>query len=98
MVNHNPLPPPRLVGEVLRTVRLPDDLVAALSDRFRVTKEDGRLLSVEKRSGQGVHFFLNHLDYMVDPVPGFERVVLLQVKPDGTVHVLQSMFSVPVDL
>ena len=45
-----------------------------------------------------MHSFLAHLASGVDPVPGFERVGILQVNPDGTVHVLHFMFSVPVDL
>ena len=63
-----------------------------------MTKEDGGPLSQEKRSCRGVHSFLARLASRVDPVPGFERVGLLQVDLDGTVHVLPSMFSVPVDL
>ena len=98
MVNLDPPPPPRSVGEVLGTGQLPDNLVAALSDRFRVTKEDDRPLSPEKRYGRGVHYFLANLASRVDPVPGFDRVGLLQVNPDGMVHILHSMFSVPVDL
>ena len=98
MVDLDPPTSPWLVGEVLRTGRLPGDIVAALSARFRVTKEEGGLLSPEKRSRWGVHYFLAHLVSGVDPVPSFERVELLQVDPDGTVHVLPSMFSVPVNL
>ena len=69
-----------------------------MSDRFRVAKEDGGPLSRDKRSGRGVHSFLVNLASRVDPVPGFERVVLLQFDPDGTVHFLHSIFSVLVDL
>ena len=101
MVDLDPPPPPRLVEEVLGTVQLPNNLVVALSDRPRVKKEDGGKLSPEKRSGQVVHSFLAHLAHLAsgaDPIPGFERVRLLQVDPDGLVHVLHSMFSVPVDL
>ena len=98
MFNLNPPPLPRLVGEVLGTGQLPDNLVAALLARFRVTKEDGGPLSPEKRYGRGVYSFLAHVASGVDPVPNFERVGILQVNPDGTVHVLHSMFSVPVKL
>ena len=101
MVDLDPPPPPRLVEEVLGTIQLPNNLVVALSDRPRVKKEDGGKLSPEKRSGQVVHSFLAHLAHLAsgaDPIPGFERVRLLQVDPDGTVYVLHSMFSVPVDL
>ena len=57
-------------------------------------KDDGGLLSPEKWSGRGVHSFLSHLASGMDPVPGFERVGILQVDPDVTVHILHSMFSV----
>ena len=53
---------------------------------------------MEKRSGRGFHSFLDHLDSMVDPVPGFKRVALVQVYHDRMVHLLYSMFSVPVGL
>ena len=74
------------------------DLVEALLAWFRVTREDGGSLSIEKRSGRGVHSFLAYLASGVDPVPGFERVVLLQVDLDGTVHLLHLLFSVPAGL
>ena len=67
-------------------------------DRFRVTKEYGGALSPLKRCGQGVHFFPYHLASRVDTVFGFDWVGILQVDPDGKVHFLHSMFSVPVDL
>ena len=83
---------------MLRNVRLPNNIVMALSTRFQVKKEDGRPLSPEKRSGRVLHSFLAHLASGLDPVPSFEQMGLLQVDPDGTVYVLFSMFSVPVDL
>ena len=98
MVGLDPPPPPRSVGEVLGTGQMPGDLVAASLVRFQLTKEDDGLLSLKKRSGRGVESFLAHLASGVDPVPGFERVGLLQVEPDGMVHVLHSMLSVPVDI
>ena len=98
MVDLEPPPPPRLVGEVPGTGRLLDNLVAELSNRFQVMKENGGPLSPEKRSNRGVYSFLSHLASRVYPVPGFEWVVLLQVDPDGIVHVLHSLLSVPVDL
>ena len=61
-------------------------------------KEDGGPLSPEKRSGWRVHSFLAHLASGLDPVPYFERVALLQVDPDLTVHLPHSLFSVPVGL
>ena len=77
---------------------MPDNFVAALSAWFRVMKADGGPLSADKRSRQGFHSFLAHLASRVDPVPRLEGVVLLQVDPDETVHVLNSLFSVPVDM
>ena len=98
MVNLNPPLTPQLVGEVLGTKRLPGNIVAALSDQLQVTKEVGGPMPPEKRYVRGVHYFLADLVSGVDPVPSFERVELLQVDPDGTVQVLPSMFSVPVNL
>ena len=98
MVEPDPPRPPRSVGEVLGSGRFPDDLVNALSARFRVVREDSGSLTTEKRSDRGVHAFLVHLASRVDPVPGFEQVALLQVDPDGMVHLLHLLFSVPVGL
>ena len=77
MVEPDPPRPPQLVGEVLRTGRIPDNIVEALLARSWITREDGGLLSMEKRSGRGVHYFLAHLDSRVDPVTCFKWVVLL---------------------
>ena len=96
MGDPKPLRLPRLVGEVLRTGQLPDDLVGALEDRFRVTVEEGGYLSSEILTGRGLHAFLGHLASGVEPYPGLERLYLLGVDREGTVHVLHSFFSVPV--
>ena len=48
-----------------------------------------------KRSSRGLHAFFSHLAFGVNPVPGFEWVALLQVNPDRTVHLLNSLFSIP---
>ena len=42
--------------------------------------------------------FLTNLASREDPFPGFERMWLLQLDPDVTVHILHSMLSVPVNL
>ena len=42
--------------------------------------------------------FLAHLASGVDPVPSVERVGLLQIDLDETVHILHSMSSVLFDL
>ena len=83
---------------MLGTSRLLENLVEALLEQFRVTREDGGLLLTEKWSIRGVHSSLAHLASGVDPVPGFEWVVLLPVEPDGTVHFLHSLFSVQAGL
>ena len=56
----------------------------------------GGALSLEIRPGQGLHSLLGHITSGVDQAPGLERLALLCVIRDGTVHVLQSYFSVPV--
>ena len=84
----DPLCPPRLVGEVLGTVRIPDELVDALLAWFRVTWDDGGLLSAEIRSGRGLHALLRHITSGVEPVSGLERLALLGIYPDVTVHIM----------
>ena len=91
-----PPKPPQLVGGVLRTGRLPDNLVGALLARFRVTGEEGGGLYSEIRSGIGIYTLLWNLDSKVDPAPGMEHLALLGVDRDGRVHVLHSFFSIPV--
>ena len=98
MVNLGPPPSPRLVGGVLGTGWLPDNISVGFSARFRVTKEDGRPLSPGNLSGRVVHSFLARLASGPDPVPGFGRVVLLQVDLEGTVQLLHSLLSVSVGL
>ena len=60
----------------------------ALLSWFGVTQENGWLLSDELRSGRGLHAFLGHLNSGVDPSPGQERLELLGVDRDETVHTL----------
>ena len=48
------------------------------------------------RSGQGLHAVFGHLDYMVNPDPGMERIAFLGVYQDIMVRVLHSFFSVQV--
>ena len=98
MVDPEPPQTPRLVGEVIRTVQHPDDLVEALFRQFRVTRDDGRSLLTEKRYGCGVHSFLTHFASRVEPVLGFNQVALLQVHPNVTVHLLHLLSSVLVNL
>ena len=89
---------PRSVGEVFRTDRLPNDLVRALSTRFKVTREDVGTLSSKHSTSQGLHAFLGYLSSMVDSVLVFDGLTLLGFERDGTVHLLHSLFSVPVSL
>ena len=98
MVDPNP---PRMipsVGEVLRTVRLPDELVEALLGRFQTIQEEGGQPTTERRTGRSLHSFLSHLASWFEPVLGLERLSLLEVDQDLTVHLLHLLFSVPVDL
>ena len=53
--------PPRSVAEVLKTGRLLDNFVGALSARFRVTSLDGTPLLTDLRKGGGLHAFLGRL-------------------------------------
>ena len=46
----------------------------------------------------GLHSFLSHLASGIDPVPGFEKLCLLGVDWEGTVHLMHLLFSIPVDL
>ena len=94
----DPPRPPQSVGEVLGTVRLPNDLVGYLSARLRFTWEDGIGLLLEICSGRGLHAFFRHLASGVDPAPGLERLNLLGGDQDVTVHPLYSFLSVPAGL
>ena len=53
-------------------------------------------MSTYKRYGHGLHSFLSHLASGVDPVPGFDQVTLLQLYPEGMVHLLHVLLSVLV--
>ena len=55
-------------------------------------------MSTEKQAGRGLCYFLAHLVPVVDPIPGLEWIFLLEVKQDGTVHLLHSFLYVLVDL
>ena len=69
--------------ELLGTGQLPNKIVRALLDRFRVTWEDCGGLSLEPCSGKGLCALLGHLTYRVgwSPVSGLELLVLLGVGP-----------------
>ena len=79
-----PTPPPGRRGRGGRCSepsRLPDKIIGAMSDRFRVTREGGRPPYSERRAGRGIHAFLDHLASGADPVPGLECLTLLGVRP-----------------
>ena len=88
--------PPWLVAEVLKTGRLPDSFVRALSARFELTGPDGTPLSTDLQKGGGIHAFLGRLTAEAAPFPGLAELTLLGVDRDGGAHILHSLFSVPV--
>ena len=98
MVNPNPPWLPLSVVEVLGAVCLPDLLVETLSGRFQTVKEDDGPMSTEWRTIRGLHPFLSHFAPRVDPVPRFAGLTLLGIDRDGTVHILQLLFSVSVGM
>ena len=81
---------------MLGTGGLPEDIIRDFSDRFSVTREEGGALSLELRSGRGLYAFLEHLASGMDPAPNLERLALLGVGRDRTVHGLHSFLSVLV--
>ena len=54
--------------------------------------------TLDKRSGRGIHSFLAQVVSGVEPSPGLERVLIIGVYQDETVHLLYLLFSVLVDL
>ena len=98
MVTPSPFHPPRLVGEAPELIRLPDDLIEALSYRFQSRIKEGGYLNAKRRTGQGFHSFLSHLASDIDPIPGSEQICLLVVDQDGTVNLTHLLFYVPVGI
>ena len=88
--------PPWSVVDVLKTGRLPDNFVGAMSARFRLTGPDGTPLSTDLRKGGEAHVFLGRLTAEAAPVLGLAELTLLGVDQDGGAHILHSLFSVPV--
>ena len=85
-----------MVAEVLRTGRLPNNLVGVLSSRLRVTDADGGFLPTELRREGGIHTFLGHLTAEEAPLPGLAGLTLIGVERAEVSHILHSFFSVPV--
>ena len=52
----------------------------------------------DRRSSQGIQYFLIHLASRVDPVPGFEHISLLGFDQEGTVYLLHLLLFVSVGL
>ena len=94
MAESPPPRPPRSVVEALGTGEIPGELSAILAGRFWTVRDDGTALTPEKQSVQGIHCFLASGVH----IPGLERVALIGVNTDGTVHILHSLLSVLVDL
>ena len=84
------------MGEVLGTGRLPDEIVTALSDCFKVTLEEGVGIPLELCSGRGIHAFFGPFASGVELVLGLDYLALLGVDPGGTVLFLHWFFPVPV--
>ena len=57
---------------------------------------DGGYLPTELQKGGGIHAFLGCIMAEAAPVPGLEDIMLLGVDRDGGLHILHSLFSVPV--
>ena len=77
---------------------LPEELAVVLSSRFGVLEEDSGALWTERRSRRLLHALLGRPDSCPDHRPNFERLTLLGVDRDGMVHLIKSLFSVPVGL
>ena len=90
--------PPQLVEEVMVSGTLPEELAVVLSSRFGVLEEDSGALWTERRSRRLLHALLGRPDSCPDHRPNFERLTLLGVDRDGMVHLIKSLFSVPVGL
>ena len=61
-----------------------------------MTKYNCGTLSTEGCSSQGIHSFLDLFASVIDPVLGFSGFSLLDVDWYGAVHLLQSLFYIPI--
>ena len=98
MVNPSPPRLTQLVAEALGTGEIPDEVSTILTARVWTVHKDGAALSLEKRSGRGIHYFRAHLALGVDLIPGLDQMTLFGGDPDRMVYILKSVFSVWVDL
>ena len=89
---------PRLVVEALGTRSIPAKMAAILAAHSRTVRKDGTALTMEERTGRGLHAFLLHLALGEVLFPGLERVTLIGVNMDGRVHLMHFLFSVRVNV
>ena len=94
--------PPRLVGEVIETVQIPDGLFVDLLDWLQFNQEEVGELSLDVHSGLRIHVFLRNLASREEPVPGLEHLALMGVGQDDTLHLLHLLlyflvFSYSID-
>ena len=89
---------PWLVAEALGTGSIPANMAAILTEHSRTVRKDGTARTPEECTGRGLHAFLSYLALGEVPVPGLERVTLIGIDADGRVHLMQSLFSVRVDV
>ena len=73
---------PWSVTKVLKTSRLPNNFVGALSAQFRLTVPDGTPLSTNLWKRGGVLLLLGRLTAEVTPVPRLAELTLLGVDQD----------------
>ena len=83
---------PQSAAEALGTGAVPADLAAILVLYSRTARMP------EERSGRGLHSFLVHLALGEVLFTGLERVMFVRVDPDGRVHLMNSTFSVRVNV
>ena len=91
-IDTGPLRPPRLVAEALVTKAIPAKLSSILVTHTQTVREDGKARTPEERSSQVIHSF------QVDLVPSLERVMMIRLEPDGRVLLMQSLFSVQINV
>ena len=94
MVNPDPPWPPWSMEKVIRTGRIPNKIIKALSAWFQVTKEYGIPISTEWCTGRGFHTLLGHLAYRFDPFPRFSWINILGVNWDGIIPLMHLLFYV----
>ena len=72
-------PLPQLVAKVLGTVRIPDDFVGILLDRFQLTDVNEGPLYTNQHKGGGIHAFFGRLNEEAEPVFGLAVLKLFGV-------------------